>query len=70
MRSSMLLIPLNSRNITDNLHYIEISVGRSFEDDETGEIQTESGTHLIVSESEIQTGAIAVYRSDHQNCSK
>ena len=44
----MLLIPLNSGNITDNLRYIEISVGRQFEDDVTGEIQTESGTHLIV----------------------
>ena len=44
----MLLIPFTSGNITENLHYIEISVGRQFEDDVTGEIRTDSGTHLIV----------------------
>ena len=59
----MLLIPLNSGNITDNLHYIEISVGRSFEDDETGEIQTESGTHLIVFSYETKCGDSS-YSSD------
>ena len=50
------VIPLNSENITDRLRYIEISVGRSFEDDVTGEIQTESGTHLIVFPSETKCG--------------
>ena len=47
---------LNSENITDRLRYIEISVGRSFEDDVTGEIQTESGTHLIVFPYETKCG--------------
>ena len=60
---STLLIPFNSGNITDNLHYIEISVGRSFEDDETGEIQTESGTHLIVFSYETKCGDSS-YSSD------
>ena len=50
------LIPLNSENITDDLRYIEISVGRSFEDHVTGEIQTESGTHLIVFPYETKCG--------------
>ena len=50
------LIPLNSENITDHLRYIEISVGRSFEDDVTGEIETESGTHLIVFPYETKCG--------------
>ena len=34
--------------MTDDLRFIEISVGRSYEDDVTGEIQTDRGTHLIV----------------------
>ena len=50
------LIPVNSENITDRLRYIEISVGRSFEDDVTGEIQTDSGTHLIVFPYETECG--------------
>ena len=47
---------MNSENITDRLRYIEISVGRSFEDDVTGEIQTDSGTHLIVFPYETECG--------------
>ena len=50
------MIPLNSGNITDSLRYIEISVGRSFDDDVTGDIQTDSGTHLIVFPHETKCG--------------
>ena len=51
-----LLIPLKSTNRTDRIRYIEISVGRTYMDDDTGEDKTDSGTHLIVFPYETKCG--------------
>ena len=42
------MIPLKRYDRTDRIRYIEISVGRTFVDEDTGEDETDSGTHLIV----------------------
>ena len=51
-----LLIPSKSVNRQDRIRYIEISVGRTYVDDDTGKIETDSGTHLIVFPYETQCG--------------
>ena len=51
-----LLIPSKSVNRQDRIRYIEISVGRTYTDDDTGKFATDSGTHLIVFPYETQCG--------------
>ena len=47
---------VESVNRTNRIRYIEISVGRSYVDDDTGEIETDSGTHLVVFPYETKCG--------------
>ena len=51
-----LSIPLKSTNRTARIRYIEVSVGRTYMDDNTGEDKTDSGTHLIVFPYETKCG--------------
>ena len=51
--------PFKSTNRTDRIRYIEVSVGRTYMDDNTGEDETDSGTHLIVFPARVQ-GVISV----------
>ena len=51
-----LLIPSKSVNRQDRIRYIEISVGRTYTDDDTGKFAADSGTHLIVFPYETQCG--------------
>ena len=53
-----LSIPVKSTNRTDRIRYIEISVGRTYMDDDTGEDETDSGTHLIVFPYETKCGGM------------